>query len=159
MKTVFGSPGNLYSLVSVGEAITWGFLISGLIIRATGNAPEWLIPLVGGIHGFMFLSYAVIAALVGVNQRWGFVGVAIAVVLAIVPFATVPYDRYLKKRQRLTGDWRLEATDNQKDNGLIDRLFRWFINRPLVLVSVLVVGVVVVYVFLLWLGPPDEWGQ
>lgn len=159
MKTIFSAPGRLYSIVSVGEAITWGLLISGLIIRAAGFAPDWLIPAVGGTHGFMFLSYAVIAALVGVNQRWGFGGVSIAVILAIIPFATVPYDRFLAKRQKLTGPWRLQAGSDPRDSGVIDRLFRWFINRPLVLVVVLLIGVVVVFSTLLWLGPPDEWGQ
>lgn len=159
MKTLFSSPGRIYRIVSVGEAITWGLLISGLIIRETGDAPQWLIPTVGGIHGFMFLSYGVIAALVGVNQRWGFWGVSRAVVLAIVPFATVPFDRYLAKRGLLLGQWRLQATDNVRDKSKFDSLFRWFINRPFILVSLLVVLVILVFSTLLALGPPGEWGN
>jgi len=96
------SPKTLFRIVATAEAITWAALISGLIIRAAGVAPEWLISVVGGAHGFTFLSYAVMAALVGVNQRWPILRIAFGVVLAIVPFATVPFERVVAKpRKRL----------------------------------------------------------
>ena len=150
-------PKTLYGLVATGEAITWALLISGLLIRATGTAPDYLVTVVGGLHGFMFLSYAVMAALVGVNQRWHPGRVIGAVVLAIVPFATIPFDRALNRRELLEGEWRTEVSDHPADRSWFDSLFRWFIARPVVLVLVLLVGVVAVFSFLLWLGPPDEW--
>lgn len=155
--TLRTDPKTLYGLVATGEAITWALLISGLIIRATGFAPDYLVTVVGGLHGFMFLSYAVMAALVGVNQRWHPGRVISAVVLAIVPFATIPFDGALNKRGLLEGAWRTQASENPKDQGWFDSLFRWFIARPVVLVLVLLVGLVAVFSFLLWLGPPDEW--
>ena len=151
------APKTLFRIVATAEAITWAGLISGLIIRATGNAPEWLIPLVGGAHGFTFLSYGVLAALVGVNQRWPVLRIFLGISLAIVPFATVPFERTVAKRGYLSGAWRTEKSDDPSDQGWFDGLFRWFITRPIVLIAVLLAGVIVVYNILLILGPPTSW--
>ena len=151
------SPKTLFRIVAAAEMVTWAGLISGLIIRATGNAPEWLIPLVGGAHGFTFLSYGVLAALVGVNQRWPVMRIVVGVALAIVPFATVPFERTVAKRGYLVGSWRTQKTDDPRDEGWFDGLFRWFIARPIVLIAVLLTGVIVVYNILLFLGPPTSW--
>ena len=154
---VFAEPKGLFRVIATAEAITWALLLSGLAIRASGNAPEWLISTVGGLHGFTFLSYAVIAALVGVNQRWAVGRIFVGVALAIVPFATIPFERSVAKKGLLVGNWRTQASENPKDSGWFDSLFRWFISRPLILLLVLVVGVVAVFSTLLWLGPPGEW--
>lgn len=151
------APKGLFRIVATAEAITWALLISGLLIRASGNAPEWLISVVGGAHGFTFLSYAVIAALVGVNQRWPVLRILVGVALAIVPFATVPFERTVAKRGYLVGQWRVEKTADPRDQGWLDGLFRWFIRRPIVLIALLATGVIVVYNVLLILGPPTQW--
>lgn len=151
------APKTLFRIVATAEAITWALLISGLLIRASGNAPDWLISVVGGAHGFTFLSYAVIAALVGVNQRWPILRILFGVVLAIVPFATVPFERTVAKRGYLVGQWRVEKTADPRDQGWFDGLFRWFIRRPIVLIALLATGVIAVYNVLLILGPPTQW--
>jgi integral membrane protein len=92
------TPKKLYSFVSKGEAITWTILITGLILRAVGVDPI-VVTIGGSIHGAMFLSYGVIAALVGVNQRWKTSRTIAAVALAIVPFATVPFERSVEKKK------------------------------------------------------------
>ena len=151
------TPKSLYGFVAVGEAITWSLLLAGLLLRGLGLSPEWLIPTVGSIHGFMFLSYAVIAALVGVNQRWKVSRIVSGVALAIVPFATIPFDKNLEKKNLLDGAWRTQSSDHPGDASLIDRLFRWFIARPLILVLILVLAVSLVFTILLNAGPPDQW--
>jgi hypothetical protein len=105
----------------------------------------------------MFLSYCTTAVLVGVNQRWSFGKIAAAVSLAIVPFATVPFDRSLLKKGRLEGTWRTQPSDHPSDKSVIDRLFRWFIARPLVLILTLVLAVATLFFVLLSLGSPTTW--
>ena len=156
-KSFWAEPKGIFRIAATAEAITWALLLSGLAIRAAGAAPEWLIPTVGGMHGFTFLSYAVLAALVGVNQRWKFLKIAIGVVLAIVPFATVPFERSVKRSGSLEGFWRTTKSDDPRDEHWFDSLFRWFIARPLVLGLVLIAGVVLVFNILLFLGPPTSW--
>lgn len=151
-------PKKLFRAFAFGEAVTWALLISALIVRASELDPGWVVATAGSIHGAMFLGYATVAALVGVNQRWGFARVALGVALAIVPFATVPFERSLLRRSRLEGSWRLQESPDPRDGFWIDRLFRWFIRRPFILIAVLLAFLVILYLTLIWLGPPTEWG-
>ncbi|MEY5146055.1 MAG: hypothetical protein RL224_369 [Actinomycetota bacterium] len=151
------SPKKLFQTFAVGEAFTWALLISALIARALVEGLAIAVTIAGTIHGAMFLSYCTTAVLVGVNQRWSFGKIAAAVSLAIVPFATVPFDRSLLKKGRLEGDWRTQPSDHPSDKSLIDRLFRWFIARPLVLILTLVLAVATLFFVLLSLGSPTTW--
>jgi integral membrane protein len=155
--TLKNSPKSIYKFFATGEAITWGLLISALISRALGDLVPHAVTVAGSIHGAMFLSYCVVAVLVGLNQRWAIGRIAGAVALAIVPFATVPFDRRLGNQNALEGSWRTETSDDPRDQRLIDRLFRWFIARPAVLVLVIAVTLPAIFAFLLFLGPPTEW--
>jgi integral membrane protein len=138
---------------------TWALLISAIVARETiGVAPN-LFFIAGATHGFAFIGYSTTAVLVAVNQRWQITQGAIAVLLAIVPFSTVPFEKYLEKRQLLEGDWRTEKSSNPLDKTKFDQLFRWFINHPVILVLTLIVTVIGLFTFLLWLGPPSGWGN
>ena len=150
-------PKKLFLTFAKGEAITWTLLISALVIRALGDPIPAIVTIAGSIHGAVFLGYAVTALLVGINQRWGIGKVALAVALAIVPFATIPFERRLVKTSALEGSWRTTESDNPRDKGFIDRLFRWFIARPFVLLALLLIAIPAVFAFLLFLGPPTEW--
>lgn len=150
---MFRTPDRLYRVLAIAEAITWTLLIGGIIARALG-APGIVVTIGGAIHGFVFLAYGATALLVAVNQRWH-VGVAIlAVASAVVPYATIPMEIWLHRSGRLDGAWRLEATDDPRDRRWYDRLMRWFLRRPVVLVALLVVAIVALYVILLLAGPP-----
>ena len=150
------TPKTLFNSFAKAEAVTWTLLISGLIGRALG-LESVIVTVVGGIHGAVFLGYAVTAALTGVNQRWGFGKSALAVALAIVPFATVPFEMKLNKDGSLEGSWRTTITEDPRDTGIIDRLFRWFIARPAFLIVVILVGLTALFSLLVFLGPPTEW--
>ncbi|MCT2224831.1 MULTISPECIES: DUF3817 domain-containing protein [Microbacterium] len=150
---MFRTPGRLYRVLAIAEAITWTLLIAAIIARAVG-APGVVVTVGGGIHGFVFLAYAATAVLVALNQRWHpGVGV-LAVLSAVVPYATIPMEIWLHRTGRLQGDWRLDATDDPRDRRWYDRLMRWFLRRPWVLAVLLVVGIVALYVILLLVGPP-----
>jgi integral membrane protein len=149
-------PKALFNLFAKSEAVTWTLLISALIARSFG-IDSLVVTFAGGIHGAVFLGYAVTAALVGVNQRWGFGKTALGIFLAIIPFATLPFEASLKKTKSLEGAWRTQKSEDKRDDNWFDGLFRWFIARPIILIVVLVTFVVALFSFLLWLGPPDQW--
>lgn len=151
------SPKSLYRFFAIGEAFTWALLITALIIRALSETLAIFVTVAGTIHGAMFLSYCTTSVLVGVNQRWRFGRISASVLLAIVPFATVPFDRNLMKNRALEGPWRTSASEDPRDNTSFDRLFRWFIARPVLLIFTLLAAVVALFSFLLFLGPPTEW--
>ena len=108
----------------------------------------------GGIHGFVFLAYAATAILVALNQRWHLGVGVLAVVSAVIPYATIPTEIWLHRTRRLDGVWRLDATDDPRDGRWYDRLMRWFLRRPWMLALLLAVGIVALYVILLLIGPP-----
>jgi integral membrane protein len=150
------TPKKLFNFFAKSEAVTWTLLISALIARAFGVNPS-VVSLAGGIHGAVFLGYAVTAALVGVNQRWGFGKTTLAVALAIIPYATIPFEMMAARNGSLEGSWRITAGTDPRDNGRIDKLFRWSIARPLTLVIVLVLVLTALFSLLIFLGPPTEW--
>ena len=150
---MFRTPASLYRVLAIAELFSWTLLIAGLIIRASGG-PAVAVTIGGGIHGFVFLSYGATAILVALNNRWH-VGVALlAVGSAIVPYAPLPMEMWLRRTGRLDGHWRLEATADPRDRRPIDRLLRWFLRHAGVLVALIVVAVVALYVVLLIVGPP-----
>jgi integral membrane protein len=151
------TPGRLFRFFALSEGVTWALLLSGLALRATVGAPPILVTIVGGIHGAVFLGYGVIAALIGVNNRWGLGRTVVGIVLAIIPFATVPFESFVSRRGLLSGEWRRTATSDPRDAHWFDRLFRWFLNRPVLFGLTLLIVIVAIFATLLSLGPPSGW--
>ena len=110
------SPEFLFKLFAVSEALTWTLLLGGLAFRNLFGIPQLTLTVIGGIHGAVFLTYAVIAALVGVNNRWGFWRIALGVALAIVPYATIPFEKKMDASGALKGEWRREHSGHPGDD-------------------------------------------
>jgi integral membrane protein len=151
------TPRKLFRRFAFAEAVTWTLLIGGLVIKATAGAPQLALTIVGGIHGAVFLTYAVIASITGVNQRWGIGRTVLAVALAIVPYATIPFEIYVERTGRLKGNWRREHSGDSRDDHWFDRLYRWFIVRPALLAVAMLVVVSAIFAALLLVGPPGGW--
>lgn len=152
------SPTKLFRIVATAEAITWTLLIAALIVRAaTGSAP--VVTIAGALHGFVFLSYGATAVLLAVNQRWHPRVAVIAIVSAIIPYATIPVEIWLARTGRLGGGWRRDETDDPRDRHWFDRLARWFIRHPFLLAVLIALAVAVLFVVLLLIGPPQLPGQ
>jgi integral membrane protein len=151
------TPKKLFRLFALAEAVTWTLLIGGLILRATVGVPSVAFTIVGGIHGAVFLTYAVIASITGVNQRWGFGRTVLGVALAIVPYATIPFELYVQRTGKLEGNWRREHSGDVRDDHWFDRLYRWFIIRPALLTIVMFAVVTAIFATLLLIGPPGGW--
>ncbi|WP_173921427.1 DUF3817 domain-containing protein [Agromyces sp. Marseille-P2726] len=147
------SPKRLFRILAFAEAVTWTILITALVLRYAAGLDAAV--LVGGsIHGFVFLAYAFQAVLVGVNQRWSIGLMAFAVLTAVVPYATIPFELWLIRRGRLEGGWRHEAGDHPADGTWVNRMLRWFLARPVLLTVVAAVGIAAVFAALLVIGPP-----
>ncbi|MCR8670614.1 DUF3817 domain-containing protein [Agrococcus sp. HG114] len=150
------TPKRLYRSLAIAEAVTWTLLIVAMIAKY-GFQLDALVPIAGPIHGFVFLSYAAMQLVVGHNQRWGLATVAIGVLTAVVPYATIPWERRLERRGALDGGWRTEPDGDPRDDRWIDRAFRWGITHPLLLGAIALVAVGIVFAVLLSAGPPSEW--
>lgn len=146
------SPRNLFRLFATAEVITWAGLITALILRATG-VTAGAVSIAGCIHGFVFLAYCVSTVFVWINQRWkpglGITGL----LLAVVPFATYPFERAVDRRGLLAGPWRL-APGGDEPRGFVEHVQAWILRRPILSIGLIAILVVIVFLVLLWLGPP-----
>jgi integral membrane protein len=150
---MFATPRKFFRFFAVAEVISWTLLIGGIILRAT-QGWDLAVTIGGGIHGFVFLAYALTAVLMAKNQRWAAGPSAVAIISAGIPYATIPVDLWLHRTGRLEGNWRRTATDDPRDHTWHDRLLRWVINHPGLSILIGLAAVVVVYIILLLMGPP-----
>jgi len=109
-------------------------------------------------HGIIFLAYCVTAVIIGINLRWGFGTIVLAILSAIPPWVTWPFDRWLEKRNKLEGEWRLEDSGDPRDQHWIDRFVRLGLRHPVWSFVVIVLGMALAISILLALGSPTEWG-
>ena len=153
------SPKNLYGFVSVAETVTWTGLIIAMIARyGFGQDGSWFF--VAGIsHGVVFLAYCSVAVIVAMNQRWSVGRALAALVIAIPPYATIPFDRAVVKRGLLEGDWRTEAGSDPRDARFPDPIFRWLVARPALMVMTVIIILGALLAILRSLGSPTEWGS
>lgn len=154
---MFRTPLTLFRTLAIAEAVSWTLLIAGLILRATADLPL-AVTIGGGIHGFVFLAYGATAILVALNQRWGIGPASVAIVSAVIPYATVPTEIWLQRTGRLRGAWRLDAGEDPRDQRPLDRLLRFFLRRPWVLGILILLAVALIFVVLLVVGPPGGKG-
>lgn len=132
--------------------VTWAGLITAILLR-TFNVTDALMPIAGGLHGFVFLSYCVITVFVWVDGKWkASVGVT-GLVTAIIPFATLPFELIVDRKGLLARQWRLGAAGDEP-KGFIERVQAWVLKHPFLSLGIMIVGVAVVFSVLLWLGPP-----
>lgn len=151
------TPHSFYRTLAIAEAITWTLLITGMLLKYVAGLGSLPVLIGGSIHGLVFITYALTAVLVGINQRWSIPLIVLAVATAIIPYATIPFDLWLDRNNKLVGDWHREATDDPRDQVWVRRLLRWFLTHPGTLVTLFVVAVIVIMTTLLLVGPPGGW--
>ena len=64
------TPRSLFKTFALAEVVTWAGLITAMILRGVG-VTDSLVPIAGGVHGFVFLAYCVVTVIVWVDGRWG----------------------------------------------------------------------------------------
>jgi integral membrane protein len=157
--TILPGPRALYRTFATAEMFTWALLILAMILKYTGTT-EALMPIGGGLHGFVFLCYAVVAVGVWINQRWSAGRGIAAVVLAVVPFATLPFERHLARRGEPDATWRLAGAPGRPADaprGVWEHLEAWVLRHVIPAAVVTILLVAGVFLLLLQAGPPDQW--
>ncbi|HLS48744.1 MAG TPA: DUF3817 domain-containing protein, partial [Actinomycetaceae bacterium] len=142
---------------AVAETVTWTMLIAGMILKYVVQLGDWPVRVGGLSHGIVFTAYTLTALLVGINQHWRPRQIAAAVATAVVPYATIPFDRWLNRRGMLDGPWRREASADPRDHTRLSALLRGFLRHPYLLSLAMIAGVAIIVSVLLWLGPPTQW--
>lgn len=148
------SPRVLYGALAQAEAVTWGFLLLGMVFKYVVGDSEVGVQVAGPVHGFVFLAYALMTVLVGVDARWGARRVLVGLLSAVVPFASVPFESRTERRGLLTDRWRLR---HERGTGVVERLVSTALRSPLPAALVTLVVLALVFTGLLAAGPPTEW--
>lgn len=145
-------PGRLLRVLADAEAVTWALLLIGMALKYVTRSTDLGVTIAGPIHGFVFLAYCVVAFVVGIDQKWSGRTVLIGVASAIPPFATIPFEKWVRRSNLAGEQWRLRgsgAARTAPERGLAAVL-----RRPLVSALIALVAVSLVFAVLLALGPP-----
>ena len=145
------TPGRLYRLVARAEAVTWALLLTGMFLKYVTETTELGVQVFGMVHGVVFIAYCLTTVLLSIDRRWALSRVALGLLAAIPPFATVPFERYAERAGLLGDSWRLRT---DAPAGLLERLAAWLLRRPAQGLVVGLLAVVGLTGVALVVGPP-----
>ncbi|WP_232547294.1 DUF3817 domain-containing protein [Propioniciclava soli] len=157
MTSLFRSPRTLYGLLALAEMVTWTLLLAGMAgkyLLRLGELGDLGVRIGGSLHGFVFLSYCLVTVLVAVDQRWPLRDLVVGLLSAVVPYATLPFERSADRRGLLAATWRLRS---EQPAGAAEGTVAAALRRPLLAAALALVVVSVVFALLLAAGPPTQW--
>ncbi len=99
------SPLRVFRFFAFTEACTWVGLLAGMFLTYVTETTELGVKVFGPIHGVAFIGYCLVTVVVAVDQRWRPGRTMLALVAAIPPLATIPFERYVEKRGGLGECW------------------------------------------------------
>ncbi len=147
-------PGRLHRVVAVAEAVTWGLLLLGMVLKYLTRTTDVLVSVGGALHGFVFLAYLVTTVLVAVDGRWGVRALLLGLGSAVPPFTTLVFEAWARGRGLLSEQWRLRGSHPQ---GPVERVVGLVLRRPVLAGVVTLLVLAVVFAGLVRLGPPTTW--
>ncbi len=150
-------PRRLYGTLATAEMVTWTLLLAGMAgkyLLRLGGLGELGVRVGGSVHGFVFLAYCLVTVLVAVDQRWRAGHLLVGLASAVVPYATVPFERWADRRGLLEESWRLRR---EPADGFVQKLVAASLRRPLPAAAAALVLVALVFAGLLAAGPPTQW--
>jgi integral membrane protein len=145
------SPLHLFRRVAIAEAVTWGLLLLGMVLKYVTDTTELGVRVFGMAHGIVFIAYCLTTVLVAVDQRWSRRRLLLGLVSSVPPFVTVLFDRYAERRGMLRPAWRLRAGSAA---GVVERGVAWLLRNPVRGAVTAVVAVLALTGVALLVGPP-----
>lgn len=146
------SPKRLYGFLAAAEMVTWALLIIAMVIKY-GVGPEIYVRIFGMFHGVVFIAYGLVTIFVWANERWSASRGILGLATAIIPFATLPFERAMLRRGLLSDTWRL-APGGDTAQGPIEKIQAVALRSPWLAAAVGVVLVAAITAVLLLIGPP-----
>lgn len=151
---MFAAPDRLFTALARAELVTWTLLLAGMAGKYILGLGQLGVTIGGGLHGFVFLSYCLVTVLVAVDQRWRFGSLVLGLGSAVLPYATLAFEKYAVRHRLLADAWRLRR---ESPRGLLEPLASIVVRRPVPSGALLTLLIVGVFVGLVSLGPPTQW--
>lgn len=145
------SPRTLYRTAAVAEAITWALLLTGMFLKYVTDTTELGVSIFGMVHGVVFIAFCLTTVLVWLDQQWSLGRLALGLVAAVPPFATVPFETYAARSGLLGDTWRLRTSEPR---GPLERAAAALLRRPLPGLALGAVAVAALTGVALLVGPP-----
>lgn len=92
----------IFKILAVAEAFSWAALLIGMFLKWVLRITELGVEIAGPIHGALFIAYGVAALVLWRLQRWQFLVALFAGLSAVLPFATLVFERWAAGRGYLT---------------------------------------------------------
>lgn len=83
------------------EAVSWALLIIGMILKHVTHTTDLGVQIGGSIHGVMFIGYVLSALKLWQEKSWPSKSIIIALVCAVIPFATIWFEKRAEARGEL----------------------------------------------------------
>lgn len=92
----------IFRVLALAEALSWAALLAGMYFKWIAKTTELGVEIAGPIHGALFIGYGLTALVLWRQQRWPFLVALSAGFSAVLPFATVLFERWAADRGYLT---------------------------------------------------------
>ncbi|MGH3951767.1 MAG: DUF3817 domain-containing protein [Pseudonocardiaceae bacterium] len=96
----------LFRVVAVAEALSWAALLVGMFVKYVVGLGEGGVPVVGMVHGIVFMVYVVVALGVFRVLGWDFKTLAFALLASIPPLFTWFFEMWALRSGMLDGPER-----------------------------------------------------
>lgn len=90
-----------FHLLAVAEAFSWAALLVGMFLKWVLRTTELGVELAGPVHGAIFIGYGLAALALWRLQRWPFRVALFAGLSAVLPFATIWFERWAVRNAHL----------------------------------------------------------
>lgn len=147
-----------YTAISIAEALTWSGLIAAMIAKYVFMAGDLPVRMAGSLHGFVFLMFVTITLITAVNNKWAAKNTLLGLFSSIIPFATLAFDAYAKKNNLLRDDWVMLREGYVASNSR-EKIVYFMVKNPIASILLSLIFISLLFGFLLWLGPPTQWGS
>ena len=90
-----------FRVVALAEAASWLGLLTGMFFKYVVDAGAGGVHVFGPLHGVVFLSYVVVAALTWHDRRWSWPVGVVALAASVPPFGTLVFEEWARRSGRL----------------------------------------------------------
>ncbi|MBK1786056.1 DUF3817 domain-containing protein [Prauserella cavernicola] len=97
----------LFRVVAVAEAFSWAGLLIGMFLKYVVQLGEGGVPVLGMVHGVIFVLYVVVTLGVARPLGWSFKVTLVALLASIPPLFSWVFEKWALRRGRLDGPARL----------------------------------------------------
>jgi integral membrane protein len=91
----------IFRVLAIAEGFSWAALLMGMILKWVTRTTELGVEIAGPIHGAFFIGYGIAALALWVLLRWPFRVALFAGLSAVLPFATVWFERWAGRHGHL----------------------------------------------------------